>query len=346
LSSAFTHRFRPLHDALIEDALDNAALALGAPLTAAPWSAWMRLCRGALGVSRAVHRRRHLPLAQMPNSIRSASAPREEQESSIPGMTQTLAFSTAGSPEARTRILLIHGLAVDGTMFVPLSATMTRAGWFVLSPDLRGFGRSAAYSGPFTIAQHANDLADLLATFSPGSWLVLGYSQGGSIAQQLARTHPDQVAALVLCNAYARNIASVREWCEALALAVLASTVDLRRLAPLLWDGLAAQDAVDPAARERFIAMVCRTHRAALRQMVRELRHFDSRPWLHELTCPALLIRGANDRAVPAHHLIELQRYLPYAEQRELVGVGHAMAWSAPEPLGRAIIEWWTARLP
>lgn len=37
--------FRPLHDALVEDALTNAQVALGEPPTPMPWSAWVRLLR-------------------------------------------------------------------------------------------------------------------------------------------------------------------------------------------------------------------------------------------------------------------------------------------------------------
>ncbi len=41
--------FRPLHDALVEDGLDRAAAAVGAPLEAPPWSAWVRALRRLLG---------------------------------------------------------------------------------------------------------------------------------------------------------------------------------------------------------------------------------------------------------------------------------------------------------
>ncbi|MFN3842425.1 MAG: hypothetical protein ACK4RW_04065 [Rehaibacterium terrae] len=40
--------FRPLHDALLEDALDRAALALGDAPERQPWSPWVRLLRALL----------------------------------------------------------------------------------------------------------------------------------------------------------------------------------------------------------------------------------------------------------------------------------------------------------
>lgn len=47
---------RPLHDALVEDALTNAQVALGEQPTPAPWSAWVRVLRRL--ISRRTKRRR------------------------------------------------------------------------------------------------------------------------------------------------------------------------------------------------------------------------------------------------------------------------------------------------
>ena len=46
---------RPLHDALVEDALTNAQVALGEPPAPVPWTPWVRLLRGVVG--RRVRRR-------------------------------------------------------------------------------------------------------------------------------------------------------------------------------------------------------------------------------------------------------------------------------------------------
>ncbi len=40
---------RPLHDALVEDALTNAQVALGEQPTPVPWSAWVRVLRRVIG---------------------------------------------------------------------------------------------------------------------------------------------------------------------------------------------------------------------------------------------------------------------------------------------------------
>ena len=67
---------------------------------------------------------------------------------------------------------------------------------------------------PYTVAQVASDLARLLDHLCIGSTAVLGYSQGGAVAQQLALDHPERVNRLVLGCTYAHNAISVRERIE------------------------------------------------------------------------------------------------------------------------------------
>src|SRR5438034_7239621 len=91
-----------------------------------------------------------------------------------------LYFSEHGSGPP---LLLVHGLMVTGEMFYPVIehfATRHR----VIVPDLRGHGRSRGMPPLYNAAQLASDLARLLDHFGIDSTAVLGYSQGGAIAQQ------------------------------------------------------------------------------------------------------------------------------------------------------------------
>src|SRR5262245_48212636 len=112
------------------------------------------------------------------------------------------AESGSGSP-----LLLVHGLMVSGEMFEPVIehfATRHR----VIVPDLRGHGRSRRLPPPYTAAQLASDLARLLDHLGIASTAVLGYSQGGAIAQQLVLDHPKRCDRLILACTYAFNMAT------------------------------------------------------------------------------------------------------------------------------------------
>src|SRR5919198_5814990 len=113
-----------------------------------------------------------------------------------------------GSP-----LLLVHGLMVSGEMFEPVIDHFA-ARHHVIVPDLRGHGRSRGLSPPYMAAQLAADLARLLDHLQIDSAAVLGYSQGGAIAQQLVLDYPTRCDRLVLACTYAFNMATPREWLQ------------------------------------------------------------------------------------------------------------------------------------
>jgi 3-oxoadipate enol-lactonase len=133
----------------------------------------------------------------------------------------TLRDTGSIAPATRTRLawtehgagpplLLIHGMMISGDMFEPVVETLA-ARHRLIVPDLRGHGRSRRLPPPYTVAQLAADLAALLDDLGLASVDVLGYSQGGAVAQQLACDHPDRCRRLVLACTYAYNMATFRE---------------------------------------------------------------------------------------------------------------------------------------
>jgi pimeloyl-ACP methyl ester carboxylesterase len=118
--------------------------------------------------------------ADEPRTVRTEA---EAAMSAAPAASQLLYFTERGSG---LPLLLVHGLMVTGEMFEPVVgrlATRHR----VIVPDLRGHGSSRGLPPPYTAAQLAADLARLLDHLGVDATAVLGYSQGGAIAQQLAQ---------------------------------------------------------------------------------------------------------------------------------------------------------------
>ncbi|HEX6676849.1 MAG TPA: alpha/beta fold hydrolase, partial [Actinomycetes bacterium] len=110
-------------------------------------------------------------------------------------------------------LVLLHGLLVSGELFAPVLDALA-AHHQLIVPHLRGHGRSAHLPGPDTVEQLADDVALLLDALGVGQADVLGYSQGGAVAQQFARAHPGRVRRLVLACTYAHNALSPRERLE------------------------------------------------------------------------------------------------------------------------------------
>ena len=109
-----------------------------------------------------------------------------------------LAYGDRGR-EHETTLLLVHGFPLDRRLWaaqVGAFADMTR----VITPDLRGHGKSEIVPGPFTMEQHADDLAALLDHLKIRRAVVAGLSMGGYVAFAFWRRHPERVQGLILAD--------------------------------------------------------------------------------------------------------------------------------------------------
>lgn len=77
----------------------------------------------------------------------------------------------------------------------------------VIAFDHRGMGNSSTPSGPWTMADHANDVRAVLDGLGISSCIVFGVSFGGMVAQEFAVTFPDYVEKLVLWSTSAGGTA-------------------------------------------------------------------------------------------------------------------------------------------
>ncbi len=103
----------------------------------------------------------------------------------------------------------------------------------VIVPDLRGHGRSRGLGPPYTAAQLASDLVRVLDQLGIGSTAVLGYSQGGAIAQQLALDYQERCNRLVLGCTFAFNGVTLSERIEGHLTPYVIQLLGMRRLAKL-----------------------------------------------------------------------------------------------------------------
>jgi pimeloyl-ACP methyl ester carboxylesterase len=232
-------------------------------------------------------------------------------------------------------LLLVHGLMVTGDMFEPVVdqfATRHR----VIVPDLRGHGRSRALPPPYTVRQLAADLSQLLDHLGIGSADVLGYSQGGAVAQQLALDHPDQCSRLILGCTYAFNMATRREQIEGHIAPILVGL-----LGPRLFARIGVALGAKELGKERAQRLVGRLmgdqDRWLMVRAWKETMAFDSRKRLAELACPTLVIAGAEDQAVPMHHATMLHDGIKDSQLVVVEGASHTLIWTHTDEFVRLV---------
>ena len=115
-------------------------------------------------------------------------------------------------------LLLIHGHPRTSATWHRVAPRLAAAGFTVVCPDLRGYGRS---SKPRIRDDHrqqakraaADDLAELMSRLDHDQFAVVGHDRGSHVAFRLAMDHPGQVTQLVIINAV--PIIEALEHCDA-----------------------------------------------------------------------------------------------------------------------------------
>jgi pimeloyl-ACP methyl ester carboxylesterase len=89
--------------------------------------------------------------------------------------------------------------------------------------------------------------------------------------------------------------------------------------------------------------MLASNDKARMAQAAAQLARFDSRPWLKDLAAPTLVVRGAQDTAVPAHHATMLAHDIRDARTVVINEAGHTMIWTHPDDLAQLLADWWNS---
>ncbi|MBK7903943.1 MAG: pimeloyl-ACP methyl ester esterase BioH [Proteobacteria bacterium] len=236
-------------------------------------------------------------------------------------------------------VVLLHGWALHGGMWGPWVDELSRRARLHFI-DLPGHGGSRWPEGASTL----RDLARAVSPHVPNGAAVLGWSLGGMVALELARSRPGDLAALVLIATTPCFLAR-DDWPAGMNPGVLDGFAaglagDYRRT---LSNFLALQTWGDENA-----AQALRSLRAnldahgepdpqALVAGLGILRTADLRDALAAITVPTLVIAGERDRITPVAAGRELASRLPSARFVEVPKAGHAPFLSHPDTVRREV---------
>ena len=244
----------------------------------------------------------------------------------LPGRGITRVWECAGPRDAQT-LMLIHGVTVTaelnwGKVFAPLSRHFR-----VVAMDLRGHGDGIGAGLRFRLEDCADDVAALAEVLALDSFVAVGYSMGGMIAQLVYRRHSPMVSGLVLC-ATARNVlGSPAEKLAALSLPTAAAAI---RWNPLLQPvsaeilGMALLGPMDdPATATWARAQLRRTPLGTALSAVQAVCGFTSHSWISQVDVPTAVVVTTRDHIVPAGRQRKLAAAIPGASIHE-VDADHA----------------------
>ncbi|MGB3422944.1 MAG: alpha/beta hydrolase [Castellaniella sp.] len=236
-------------------------------------------------------------------------------------------------------VLLIHGSLCDYRYWrwqTPAFSDTRR----VLAPSLRGCwpGAQSHPQATYAVKRHAGDLAHLLrALDAHGGAHVIGHSRGAQVALALAVQAPDLCRSLTLADPGFR-------FADEPETPVFYAAAVQRLQAGDTEDALEQFiDTVNGADTWRkmvgwFKDMVRDNAATLLSQIVEANLPVDPRD-AAALSCPLLLITGANSPAKYGTRLDRLQQLLPQAQRARIALASHGMNLANPRAFNRAVLD-------
>src|SRR5688572_5793193 len=136
--------------------------------------------------------------SKSPSPQPSPGVPGEGERAKMPERNvngTTIAYEEKGQD---TPLVLLHGFPLDSRIWKEQVASLSDR-FRVITPDLRGFGRSKS-NEPFTMESLADDVHALLADIGALPAILGGLSMGGYVALAYAKKYPTDLLGLMLID--------------------------------------------------------------------------------------------------------------------------------------------------
>lgn len=235
-------------------------------------------------------------------------------------------------------LLLLPGLMCDEATWAPLYPWLSEL-------------------GPCATLQHGGaDSIEAMAAqvlrLAPPRFALAGHSMGGRVAIEVLRQAPERVAALALLDtgyqARAVGEAGEQEAAKRHELLAIAREQGVRAMAQRWVQGMVHPGRLaDAALVESVVAMFERKGPEVFAAQIRALLgRPDATPTLRGVRVPTLVLCGRQDAWAPVAQHEAIAALVPGARLVVVDDAGHMSPMERPEPVARALCDWWQACAP
>jgi pimeloyl-ACP methyl ester carboxylesterase len=237
------------------------------------------------------------------------------QYANVNGIKMYYEIHGAGSP-----LVLLHGggstiYTSFGRILPPLAATRR-----VIAIELQAHGHTGDRDAPETFTQDAADVAELLKQLNIPKADILGFSNGGQTAMELAIKHPEKVRKVIIASAFYKRDG----------------------IPAGFWQGMEHAKFSDMPQLYKDEFLKINNDTTALMNMfkkdVQRMQTF--KDWepsdIRSIQAPALVVIGDQDLITP-EHAVEMYRLLPHGRLIILPGAhgGYLGEMIAQDPTGK-----------
>jgi pimeloyl-ACP methyl ester carboxylesterase len=234
-------------------------------------------------------------------------------------------------------VLLLHAFPLHAGMWSRQVAALSPK-FRVIAPDYPGLGKSTPRSEPSTMEALAEQVLGVLGSLQIDRAVVVGLSMGGYLAFEIYRRRPGLFRGLALCDtkpgadttegAAGREVFARNALEKGLHWVADEMTPKLLRPKP------------DPAAVKEVRALIGQGTPAGVAAAQRGMaKRPDSMPTLATITCPTLIVVGAEDTLTPPAEAEKMAAAVKGAKLVQIAGAGHLPNVEQPALFDQALLD-------
>jgi (E)-2-((N-methylformamido)methylene)succinate hydrolase len=234
-----------------------------------------------------------------------------------------------------TPVVLIHGVGLDHTMWLPVMAALRHRR--TIAYDMIGHGNAIRPAGPYSLATFVDQLAGIVDALD-GDVDVVGFSMGALVAQGLAMSSPDRVRRMILLNGvYDRSDQERRAVLDRVAEVRAGGYISTIEAALARWFTPSADAAVVDSVRQRLLANDVSAYASAYE--VFATADSDLALRVRTIQTPTLVATGSDDRRSTPAMALALAAALPHGDVRILPGLRHLTPLESPSVIAAIVDE-------
>jgi pimeloyl-ACP methyl ester carboxylesterase len=247
-----------------------------------------------------------------------------------------LHYSEAG---AGTPLVLLHGYPLGSEIWRAQQAGLADR-WRVITPDLRGHGKSTAPEGPYSMEAMARDVLALLDALRIPKAVLMGHSMGGYVTLAAAKIAPERFLGLGLVASQAASDTDEARQGRFKMVEKVAAEGSAPVAAALMPRLFAPESGAGKSIVEEVRLMILKTPPAGIIGTLQGMAaRENSEAVLAKMDVPILILAGEHDQIVPLAKSQGLAAAVPGATLAIIEKAGHMPMLEEPERTTAAITE-------
>lgn len=245
-----------------------------------------------------------------------------------------------------TPILLIHGFPLTGQLFQGQYSGLASQ-FRVITPDLRGFGKSSIPNAQGAIVTYAQDILALMDHLNIQKAVIGGHSMGGQITMELYKEAPARFLGMILIDTNFMP-ASVVEKAQWPAFGVQATQLGVPSIVPIITPQMITglERLINVPATTTMMDMLAE---GSLNGVIGGGQALSTRPdyttLLPTVAVPALVLVGLDDPIYSTEISEMMKAAIPNAQLGIIPSAEHGSIFEQPG-YANFLIAQWAAQLP